>query len=190
MRLVKLAHATISEVLRSGDSAIDATVGNGLDTLFLARSVGPEGTVYGFDIQSEAIRIAQCRLREAGLESRARLVHGSHADLEAQIASEHKQRIKAVMFNLGYLPGGNRNIRTTAGPALIALRSACSHLSRGGRITVLGYTAHPGGRSETEQIKNFTATLPDDFRVEIQRPENTLKAPPELIVIERFDIRV
>ncbi|MGH8549416.1 MAG: class I SAM-dependent methyltransferase [Methylococcales bacterium] len=189
MRLVEFAHEIISAVLRPGDIAIDATVGNGLDTLFLAHRVDCDGFVYGFDIQPEAIRIARCKLHQAGLENRARLVLGSHADLERHIANEHRPRVKAVMFNLGYLPGGNRTIRTTPKSACIALESACSLLSGGGRITVLCYTAHPGGRTETDQIKKFVTSLSGDFRFTVHSPENTLKAPPELIVIERCNAR-
>ncbi len=186
MRLVERAQQIIAAVLRPGDIAIDATLGNGLDTLFLARGVGPEGIVYGFDIQPEAIEITRNNLRGAGLENRTRLVLGSHADLDRHIANEHRQRVKAVMFNLGYLPGGNKSILTTPQSTRIALKSACWHLSRGGRISVLCYTGHPGGRTEMERIKQFVATLPDDFRFTAERPENTSKAPPELIVIERF----
>ncbi|MCI0666795.1 MAG: methyltransferase domain-containing protein, partial [Methylococcaceae bacterium] len=96
MRLVERAQQIIAAVLRPGDIAIDATLGNGLDTLFLARGVGPEGIVYGFDIQPEAIEITRNNLRGAGLENRTRLVLGSHADLDRHIANEHRQRVKAV----------------------------------------------------------------------------------------------
>ncbi len=188
MRLVEIAQRNIATVLRPGDIAIDATVGNGLDTLFLAHSVGPAGRVYGFDIQTEAIAITRNKLRNEGLENRTQLVFGSHADLGRNIASEHQYRIKAVMFNLGYLPGGDKSITTTPQSTRIALKSACSHLLAGGRISVLCYTAHAGGQFETNQVKQFLTTLREDFQITVHSPENTLKAPPELIVIERLKI--
>lgn len=185
MRLVDRAHNSIAAVIRPGDTAIDATVGNGTDTLFLAHCVGSSGLVYGFDIQPGAIAVAHNRLREAGLLNRTRLVLGSHADLEEKLASEHRRRIKAVMFNLGYLPRGNKTLTTQPESTRIALESACRNLSAGGRISVLCYTAHPGGQLETERVRDWLISLPEDFRSTVYRPEDTLKAAPELFVIDK-----
>ncbi|MGH8500630.1 MAG: tRNA (mnm(5)s(2)U34)-methyltransferase, partial [Methylococcales bacterium] len=140
-------------------------------------------------IQTEAITITRNKLRNEGLESRTQLILGSHADLDRNIASEHQQRIKAFMFNLGYLPGGDKSITTTPQSTWTALKSACLHLLPGGLISVLCYTAHAGGQFETDQVKKFLTTVPEDFRVIVHRPEKTLKAPPESIVIERLNIR-
>lgn len=185
MRLVELAQRTIGAILTCEDIAIDATVGNGLDTLFLAQTVGPGGTVYGFDIQEEAIRSAHSHLNKARLQDRCRLFLESHAEFDRHIAKEHQQRIQAIMFNLGYLPGGNKSITTTPFSTSFALQKACSILSPGGRITMLCYTSHPGGQLETDTVKKMVKTLPNTFRIHLERPKNTLKSPPELIVIER-----
>ncbi len=187
MKLVELAHQVIGPVLRSGDIAIDATVGNGKDTIFLAEKVGPAGKVYGFDIQPAAIAIARSRLRGQGLESRTRLVLGSHADLDRKLPLRHLRRIRAVMFNLGYLPGGDKSVTTTPQSTRTALQSACSHLARSGRISILCYTAHPGGQFETEEVKTLLTGLPDDFQFTIFKLDKTSRPPPELIIIERSE---
>ena len=187
MRLVELAQKTIAGILAPGDVAVDATVGNGLDTLFLARCVGPAGMVYAMDIQPTAIAIAEKKLRTAGFADRIRLETENHANLDRIIAIEHKNRINAVMFNLGYLPGSDTRITTQPSSTRIALQSACRHLSNRGRITVLCYTAHPGGSAETEAVRRVAAELPENFRITIHRPQRIAKSPPELVIIERHD---
>ncbi|MGH8477089.1 MAG: class I SAM-dependent methyltransferase [Methylococcales bacterium] len=185
LKLVELAQKTIAAVLKPGDVAIDATVGNGFDTLFLARSVAPGGFVYGVDIQAEAIAITRNKLHEQGMETHCQLVVANHADLDRIIETEHRNRIQAVMFNLGYLPRGNQHITTTAQCTLAALASACSRLGPGGRVSVVCYTGHPGGRLETEQVNQFASTLPEDFQITVHQPERTIKPAPQLVVIER-----
>jgi len=52
--VLTMAHRLAAERIQPGDAVIDATVGNGVDTAFLAKAVGPKGVVYGFDIQQAA----------------------------------------------------------------------------------------------------------------------------------------
>lgn len=184
MRLVEHAQKKIASVLNSGDIAIDATVGNGWDTLFLAQRVGESGFVYGFDIQEEAIQITREKLRLQRVENHCRLILGSHAALDRQIECEHQQKIKAVMFNLGYLPGADKSITTTPASTLMALKKACSLLSPGGRISIVCYTFHPGGQQETDKVKKLLETLPENFRITQERPKGTVNSPPELMLIE------
>ena len=186
MRLVEVAQSQIAEVLGAGDIAIDATTGNGMDTAFLARTVGKEGLVYGFDIQKKAICTTGELLCTLGLKNRVLLIMENHADMDRHIQRKHRTRIQAIMFNLGYLPGANQAIVTRPGSTLIALEKACKLLAPGGRIAVLAYTGHPGGQSETSEVNVMANSLPDNYTVTIERPANTLKSPPVLIIIDRL----
>ena len=54
--LVKEVHRRLAEVIGPGDLCLDATAGNGLDTLFLAQRAGEIGTVHAMDVQKDALR--------------------------------------------------------------------------------------------------------------------------------------
>src|SRR5262249_55582618 len=94
----------VGKWLGAGDIVIDATAGNGHDTAFLAKKVGPSGQVFGLDIQQLALDRTADRLAAAKL-SNVVLVNGSHEELAQRIPIEFHGRIAAVMFNLGFLPG-------------------------------------------------------------------------------------
>ena len=101
------AQSIAKRYLTVGTIAIDATCGNGFDTMFLAGQVGSEGMVYGIDIQARAIETSRKKLHEANLLPQCRLVVGSHSHLTSIIEPAHVGRISVVMFNLGYLPLGD-----------------------------------------------------------------------------------
>lgn len=191
------AHEIIMQVLTPGEIAIDATVGNGHDTLFLAQRVGSEGKVFGFDIQQQALDAAWQQLRQAKLESVVTLFHAGHELIPLLIPEHYAGRVKAIMFNLGYLPGGDKHRTTGISTTLAALEASLTLLSAGGRITLLAYTGHPGGREEAEAVKSWAASLdPDLFRISMgqglapggqrENAATTRASPPELIVIERL----
>ncbi len=138
---VPLAHFFLKERLRPGDSVVDATCGNGQDTLFLAGSVGSAGHIWAFDIQAEALAMTGEKLAAAGFESRVRLVQAGHE----RLAEFVKEPLHAVIFNLGYLPTGDREIVTTAETTIAALQQAKALLLPGGFILVAVYTGHAGG---------------------------------------------
>ncbi len=180
--LVALAQAAVAEVLKEGAWAVDATVGNGHDTLFLARAVGAGGRVFGFDIQEPALKRSRARLGQAGLLAQFELFHSGHEWMGQHLPEAARGRIGAVMFNLGYLPGSDKE-RTTALPStLAALETALGLLAPGGRITLLAYTGHPGGAQEAEGIKRWLNHQPLPWTLTV--PPNR-RAPPELIVIHK-----
>jgi 16S rRNA C1402 N4-methylase RsmH len=127
--LVNVAHNHIREVLRPGDIAIDATVGNGHDTLFLVGQVNPSGRVFGFDIQQAAIDSTWLKAKAQGDGSPSSeiltLMQASHADMDDKIPRQYHGNISAVMFNLGYLPGGDKRIITRTDSTLTALNRFC-----------------------------------------------------------------
>lgn len=184
--LVHQAHAVLSSLLTTGDIAIDATVGNGHDTLFLAEQVGATGKVYGFDIQETALDTAHRRLEEAGLAARVSLYHAGHEAMAVVLPQGVAGRVKGVMFNLGYLPGGEKQRITAVSTTLAALEQARSLLGPGGAISVLAYTGHPGGRDEAEAVKGWASALsPDFYEVSVTVPPSRSGTAPEWIRIRR-----
>lgn len=182
--LVDKAHEAIRAVLGPGDIAVDATVGNGHDTRFLAEAVGENGRVHGFDIQAEALSSAGARLEEAGLRNRVILLHRSHGEMAAALPAQLIAQVRAVMFNLGYLPGSDKRVITASDSTLPALEQSLELLAPGGRISVLAYTGHPGGREEAEAVKAWAGRLDRArFQVEIELPQRA--GAPELILLTR-----
>lgn len=183
--LVARAHEWIKTQLREGDIGIDATVGNGHDTLFLAQTVGPKGKVYGFDIQQDALDNCYQRLVTNNADKQVSLHHAGHETLPIVIPETLQHgKINAVMFNLGYLPGGDKQRTTYTGTTLAALESALRMLTQNGIITILAYSGHPGGQEETASVKAWAATLDTKtYKVNIESPPPSTRPSPELIVI-------
>jgi predicted methyltransferase len=178
--LVNVAHNLISEALGSGAIAIDATVGNGHDTAFLVNQVGPSGRVFGFDIQQSAIAST---LMKADADCLT-LIQASHALMDEKIPKQHHGKISAIMFNLGYLPGGDKSIITQTASTLTALTVACRLLANGGIITVMAYPGHPGGDVETAQVNDWCVQLnPEQFVVRIFYSVGNRDSTPRLFVI-------
>ena len=186
LSLVQQAHQAIAEILKPGDIAIDATVGNGHDTLFLATHVSATGKIYGFDIQQQALDSAWQRLDEAGQSGQVSLYHAGHEVMAMLLPESVAGGVKAVMFNLGYLPSGDKQRTTGASTTLAALQTALSLLAPGGVISLLAYTGHPGGREEAELVKAWGASLPQDlFTVSIEVVPTAHDNAPEWVVIRR-----
>ena len=158
-RLTAAASSWIEAVLFDGALAVDATVGNGYDTLFLAHHVGPHGTVIGFDVQKAALAGAREMLKFVGSMGRVSLIHDSHSHLENYLPQG--AHVQVAMFNLGYLPRGNRQIITRPETTIAALKASLRHLAANGRITLLAYRGHQGGILEYEEVRKFLEGLPD-----------------------------
>lgn len=185
-RPTELAQALLAERLRPGDRAIDATLGNGHDAVFLARAVGATGRVFGFDIQPEALEVTRERLEADGLSDRVSLIHGCHSTMLEPIALESAEGIRGVMFNLGYLPGGDKTRITRPETTMAALDAAIRLLAPGGLLTIIAYPGHPGGDEETATVENWASTLDQDsFSVAQYRFLNQVHHPPRLLAIER-----
>lgn len=187
LSLVQQAHRLLTELLQSGDIAIDATVGNGHDTLFLAQQVGELGKVYGFDIQQQALDSAWQRLEQVGEAQQVSLYHAGHETMGFMVPESAQGRVMAVMFNLGYLPGGDKGRTTAASTTLAALQAAVTLLAPGGVISLLAYTGHPGGREEAELVKGWAASLPPEhFAVTLEVPPSERGNAPEWLVVRRM----
>ena len=156
LRPLSIAHEWVKAVVRPGARVADATAGNGRDTLFLAELVGEGGMVYAFDIQPEAVDITRRAAEAAGVQDRVDL----HACSHARMSEFAPRGLEAVMFNLGYLPGGDKNITTTIEETLPALDAAFERLGPGGIMTVMCYPGHEGGRDECEAVERAWSPLP------------------------------
>lgn len=185
-QLTELAHQEIRELLRQGDIAIDATAGNGHDTCFLASCVGPTGQVYAFDIQPSAIKATAEQLAERAIDHVTLLQH-DHAGMTDKIV-QHIGQIAAVMFNLGYLPGSDKQIKTQTATTLTALSQAMTLLKPGGIITIIGYTGHAGGEQETQAVQDCLKDLAmERISLKIIKAESKENPPVLFIVRKRFD---
>ena len=180
-----LAQEAIKKSLYPGAVAVDSTVGNGHDTLFLAKSIGEHGKVYGFDIQPAAISQTKARLKSCGNCADVELFLRSHEHMAERIPPELKGKIAAVMFNLGYLPQGNKEIVTTSKSTLAALDYSLSLLSTGGTLSVVAYPGHPGGDQETRQVIDWSQSL-DLGRFFLERVNSHSPAGPILIIVRRL----
>nr|WP_182299642.1 class I SAM-dependent methyltransferase [Cohnella cholangitidis] len=141
---------------------MDATAGNGSDTLFLSRTVGARGTVYSFDIQAEALDNSKARWEAEdapGSLSAVKWVHAGHETMEKVIDSPFHGRIAAIMFNLGYLPGASSDVITKPATTLAALAASLRLLRSGGALTVVVYPGHEGGREEADAVEAWAAEL-------------------------------
>lgn len=163
--------------LTAGSIAIDATCGNGFDTLFLAGQVGITGVVYGVDIQERAIETSRIKLHEADLLPQCRLVVGSHSHLTSIIEPVHVGRISVVMFNLGYLPLGDKSIVTKPETTVNALEQAVELVRPGGLVSILAYPGHAGGLEEANCIANWVARCELSFHAEKFQDSNNGNSP-------------
>ncbi|MBC7967074.1 MAG: FAD-dependent oxidoreductase, partial [Fuerstia sp.] len=165
--LTQLAHNVIRRIVQPGDTVIDATAGNGIDTQMLATLVGPAGRTIAIEIQQSALDSTSSRLAKTGLTADLRL--GDHASELAKLQASGL-RVKAVMFNLGYLPGSDKQITTLSTSTRAAIQSACEMLLPGGAVTIIAYRGHAGGLEEATTVEQWIAELHTD-RFETSRIE-------------------
>lgn len=155
LKPLDFSHKLIKGVVKKGDRVIDATAGNGHDTLFLAKRVGPEGRVYSFDVQKKALENTRKRLSAEGCLDRVHLILDGHENINLHVGEE----VRGVMFNLGYLPGSDHLIITRPESTLMALKSSLEILVPGGIITIVVYTGHPGGKEEGKELEKYLKGL-------------------------------
>lgn len=178
---VRWSQLLLEDRLKHGDIVVDATLGNGHDTLFLAQQVLPNGRVFGFDVQMDAIVSTRRRLLDHQIEPQGfELFHAGHENLAEHLAADLRGKIDAVMFNLGYLPGSDKTLITRTATTLKAVQNALDWLAPSGLLTVVVYPGHDGGADEAREIAAWGAALsPRKYEVQNLRPVNRAAAPPE-----------
>lgn len=148
--LLTLQKSFILSHLKEGDVCADFTMGNGHDTLFLSKTVGERGKVYAFDIQQGAIDSTRSRLEGEGAPRNYTLIKDSHSNLALYI----KEKIKAGMFNLGYLPGsGNKQITTMRETTIPAVLGAIERLDAHSILLIAVYPGHAEGDAEGRELE-------------------------------------
>lgn len=159
--LLSLCHLVLERACAPGDCVLDATAGRGHDTLFLASLVGESGLVLAVDRQEKALRDTASLLCEHGLEGRVRLTQGDHAEMEALLCRElpADRDLAAVVFNLGFLPGSDKIIRTSAASTSAALKAVWPRLRRSGLLCVHVYTGHEGAEEEAAAVDAWMRAL-------------------------------
>lgn len=178
---VQLSHLLLGRFVSEGCRVVDATCGNGHDTLVLARLAGATGRVWAFDIQEAALTATRLKLEEAGLDQRVRLVHAGHEEMAQHVG----EAVHAVVFNFGYLPGGDRGIVTSPDTSLRALTAALDLLLSGGIIAAAVYPGHPGGAEEGKAIEKWAAALPATSHAWRMGRLNTSSDAPYSILIQK-----
>ena len=177
----------IEPALYPGAVAIDATMGNGQDTLWLCERVGEAGRVYAFDVQPEAVARTRARLTEAGMEKRATLFCRGHQSMAEAV----REPADVVMFNLGWLPGAEHGVTTLTGTTLQAVDAALTLLKPEGLLTVCVYPGHAEGIRELHALLNWAAALDDRkydamLRCYLNQPND----PPQMIAVKRKKTRM
>ncbi len=150
-----LASDMLRRTVKEGDTVVDATMGNGHDTQLLCSLVGKTGRVYSFDVQQRALDSTRKLLESDGLMERAILLNVSHDHLAEYIPGS----VKAVVFNLGWLPGGDHGITTIAETTLRAVEQALAMLLPSGLLTLCAYPGHSEGKRELELLTRYFSSL-------------------------------
>jgi hypothetical protein len=189
LSILSFAHQLVQQRVGLGDIVIDATMGNGNDTLFLAKCVGPAGVVHGFDIQEQAVERTRERLdKELASESRPTFHYHlcSHAELLRSLPEASQGQVAAIMFNLGYLPRADHTVITHPESTIPALNASLQLLGPHGIITIVVYPGHEGGAEEANAVQAWAEALPQEhFRSMSYRFLNQVNKPPYVIAVER-----
>ena len=156
LSLRNLSISCISSLLGRGDVALDCTLGNGHDAMLLANLVGDSGQVHGFDVQEQAL--ANSRNLLAG-RANVFLYLAGHERLGQTLPKGLQGKVRAAMFNLGYLPGSSKQVVTNPKTTLLALNTLEDWLAPGGGISLHIYTGHAGGAAEAEAVLNWASSL-------------------------------
>lgn len=185
--LSETAHNRLRHHLATGDIALDATLGNGHDCLFLAGCVGQNGHVFGFDLQQQAVQNTVQRLQQHQVLERVTLFQASHADMAEHIPSNFHGQIQVIMFNLGYLPGADKSVITQSHSTLPAVTVGCELLAIDGVMTVMAYPGHAGGDDETRQLTAWCQGLDTRrFQTELIFSQQHQSTAPRLFLIRKI----
>lgn len=179
---VPLVHLLLRQFVRCGDLVVDATCGNGKDTLLLAELVGANGQVWAFDIQQAALERTAQRLADVDLLSRVTLSATCHERLADLVSAP----VSAIVFNLGWLPGGDRSVVTRPDTTLPALHASLKLLLPGGLLLITCYPGHAGGDTETDAVLAWSRDLDaKDFHVWRMGQQNVREQAPFCLVIQK-----
>ena len=178
-RPLEMAHDFLAQVITQEDIVVDATMGNGHDTLFLTKLAKQ---VFAFDIQEQALEKTRQRIQEAGFTNVELILQGH------ETVDQYVSEVKAAIFNLGYLPSADKSIITQPQTTIEALEKLCQILVKGGRIAIMIYYGHDGGDIERDAVMDYVSQLPQqEYTATIYRTLNQINNPPFLVMIEKLE---
>ena len=154
-QITEFCHHFIRKHVAAGDICVDATAGNGNDTEFLCRLTGDEGKVYAFDIQEEALKNTKERLDQNDLQ--AELILDGHEKMASYV--KETGEVACIVFNFGYLPGGDHELATKADTSISAIETGLTLLRRGGLMSLCIYSGGDSGFDEKNAILDYLKTL-------------------------------
>ncbi len=182
MQGVEFSHWLLSNFLEDNKVLVDATCGNGNDTIFLAEEVSPQGVIYAFDIQKEAVDITKEKFENIEHEFDIQFIVDGHENIDNYI----EQKMDGIIYNLGYLPGSEKDIKTEKYTTIKSLNKAIDMLVEGGLIVIVIYTEHEGGGEEKKAVLDFAANLDyKSYNVLHYHFINQKKNPPEVVAIKK-----
>ena len=174
-------HRVLDEYIKEGDCCIDATMGNGNDTVLLSRLAGENGRVLAFDIQKQALEHTEERLKKDDCPENYQLFLDSHENMAAYAEAE---TVSCITFNLGYLPGGDHSVATRADSSKRAVESGLTLLKKGGLMTICIYSGGDTGFQERDAMLSFIRQLdPHKYLVILSEYANRPNDPPIPVLI-------
>jgi predicted methyltransferase len=184
--VLSFAKNLLDKAVKNGDIAVDATLGNGYDTVFLAELVGEQGEVYGFDVQDEAVIATKDRICQHGLSDRVALFHCGHEHILEMVPRTCHGKVAGAIFNLGYLPGGDKTIVTKPKTTIAAIGQLLEIMKPEGIIVIVIYDGHPGGAEERDSLLQFFQKIDQKAAHVLQYQFiNQKNNPPFLVAIEK-----
>ena len=180
-QITEWCHHFIREHVKQGDLCIDATAGNGNDTLLLCQLVGEQGKVIAFDIQEQAVANTRKRLEESGVSQQAEVLLESHANMSQYAESDS---VSCIVFNFGYLPGGDHALATKKDSSIAAIHEGLSLLKKGGMMSLCIYSGGDSGFEERDAILAELKQLnPKKYLVILSEYYNRPNNPPIPVMI-------
>lgn len=179
---INIARNICIKKIKKGDIVVDATMGNGNDTLFLAELIGDIGRIYSFDIQENAVKNTMEKLKNSNIKCEVNLILDGHENINKHV----KEKVSLVIFNLGYLPRAEHRVTTKSDTTITAIQKSLEILDAYGLVIIVVYHGHPEGKDEKIAIEEFISNLNQrEYNVVQMNFVNQINNPPMLIVIEK-----
>lgn len=181
---VEFVHGILRANVCAGSVVVDATVGNGWDTAVLAELVGQDGIVFGFDIQQVALDVTAARV--ANVDCKIELHLEGHQNMRSVIPANLHGSVSAITFNLGYLPGGDKDVYTQLESTVLALKESLQILAPNGLLTMVCYR-HAHGELELSAVRNEISGWDQQvYTVTETQFLNQKGNPPVVFVVQKF----
>ena len=201
-------HQQLENYVNRAECCVDATAGKGNDTLFLCRNMKPGGKVFAFDIQKTALDAAgellcrngfvpddcavnafarnACPIKDFLSDyGKVRLIMDGHEHMDRYLMPES---VDVMMFNLGYLPGGDHKLSTRAETTIIAIQKGLTLLKAGGVMSVCIYSGGDSGFAERDAVLPYLEGLDaKKYTVIVSRFSNKPNHPPIPVLIRKSE---